>query len=394
MEEMEKMGFATKAIHGGNGHDSLTGALSTPIYQTSAFVFRDADHGAALFSGKEEGFIYTRLGNPTQQVLERKVALLEKGEAALATASGMAATLTAVLVLASQGESIVSSDTVYGGTYALFHRILPNMGIQVIDVDASDLGSTRSAIRKDTKAVFIETPANPTMKVIDIEGTAQIAKEAGIPLIVDNTFPTPYLQSPLELGADIVIHSATKYIGGHGDTIAGLIVGTEEFIAKSREVLTDTGACISPFNAWLLIRGLKTLALRMERHSSNAMEIARFLESQAKIAKVMYPGLPSHPQHKVAKKQMREFGGMIALELKGGKEAGKSLMNSVKVCVLTISLGDIETLIEHPASMTHSTYSREELEKVGITPGLVRLSVGLEDVKDLIKDLDQALAKV
>lgn len=394
MEEMEEMGFATKAIHGGNGHDPLTGALSTPIYQTSAFVFRDADHGAALFSGKEEGFIYTRLGNPTQQVLERKVALLEKGEAALATASGMAATLTAVLVLASQGESIVSSDTVYGGTYALFHRILPNMGIQVIDVDASDLGSTRSAIRKDTKAVFIETPANPTMKVIDIEGTAQIAKEAGIPLIVDNTFPTPYLQSPLELGADIVIHSATKYIGGHGDTIAGLIVGTEEFIAKSREVLTDTGACISPFNAWLLIRGLKTLALRMERHSSNAMEIARFLESQAKIAKVMYPGLPSHPQHKVAKKQMREFGGMIALELKGGEEAGKSLMNSVKVCVLTISLGDIETLIEHPASMTHSTYSREELEKVGITPGLVRLSVGLEDVKDLIKDLDQALAKV
>lgn len=394
MEDMERMGFATKAIHGGGGHDPLTGALSTPIYQTSAFVFKDADHGAALFSGEEEGFIYTRLGNPTQQVLEKKFALLEGGEAALATASGMAATLTTILALAGEGKSVVSSDTVYGGTYALFHRILPNIGIEVIDVDATDPENTRKAIRKDTKAIFIETPANPTMKVIDLERTAEIAKEVGISLIVDNTFPTPYLQSPLKLGADIVVHSATKYISGHGDTIGGLIVGSAEFIDRSREVLTDTGGCISPFNAWLLIRGLKTLTIRMERHSKNAGEIARFLESHPKIADVMYPGLPNHPQYEIAKRQMRDFGGMIAFEMKGGKEAGKRLMNSVKICVLTISLGDIDTLIEHPASMTHSTYSEDELRNVGITPGLVRLSVGLEDVEDLIRDLDQALKKV
>ncbi len=394
MQEMEKMGFATRAIHGGDEIDPRTGALSTPIYQTSAFVFRDADHGAALFSGEEEGFIYTRLGNPTQQVLERKLALLEGGEAALATASGMAATLTTILALTGKGESIVSSDTLYGGTWALFHRILPKMGIEVIDVDAADPENTRRAVRDSTRAIFIETPANPTMKVIDIRATAEIAKKAGISLIVDNTFPTPYLQSPLEMGSDIVVHSATKYISGHGDTIGGLIVGSGEFVARARDILVDTGPCISPFNAWLLIRGLKTLALRMERHSKNATEIAGFLESHPKIARVMYPGLARHPQHEIAEKQMRDFGGMIAFELNGGKEAGKQLMNSVKVCVLTISLGDIATLIEHPASMTHSTYSEDELEKVGITPGLVRVSVGLEDVEDLIRDLDQALAKV
>lgn len=394
MKDIEKMGFATKAIHGGDGHDPLTGALATPIYQTSAFVFRDADHGASLFSGQEEGFIYTRLGNPTHQVLEKKLALLEGGEAALATASGMAAILTSILVLAGKDQSIVSSDTVYGGTYALFHRILPHMGIEVIDIDATNPENTRNALRENTKAIFIETPANPTMKVIDIKKTAEIAKEAGISLIVDNTFPTPYLQLPLSLGADIVVHSATKYIGGHGDTIGGLIVGSEEFVTRAREVISDIGACISPFNAWLLIRGLKTLAIRMEMHSKNAMEIAKFLESQPKVQNVVYPGLPSHPQYETAKTQMKDFGGMIAFEMKGGKEAGKKLMNSVKICVLTISLGDIDTLIEHPASMTHSTYSDDELRKVGITLGLVRLSVGLEDVEDLIRDLEQALGKV
>lgn len=396
----KKLGFATIAIHGKKKlgkHE--TGppirALSTPIFQSSTFAFKDADEGAAIFAGESDGYVYTRLGNPTVAALENEIAYLEGGDAGLAFSSGMAATATTILALAKAGDNIVASDTLYGGTHSLFTENLPRIGIEVREVVAKDVANIERAMDEKTRAIFIESPANPTMVVIDITACAEIAKSRGIDLIVDNTFPTPYYQSPLELGASIVIHSATKYIGGHGDTVAGLVVGSAEFIESLRaEFLRDWGGCLSPFNAWLLLRGLKTLPVRMDKHSENGMEIAQFLSYHPKIEQVMYPGLRTHPQHELAKKQMRGFGGMIAFLVKGGRDAGKILMDSVELCTLAVSLGDVDTLIQHPASMTHSTYSPEELNKAGISESLVRLSVGLEDVNDLVADLKQALKRI
>jgi methionine-gamma-lyase len=396
----KKLGFATVAIHGKKKlgkHE--TGppirALSTPIFMSSTFAFKDADEGAAIFAGEIDGYVYTRIGNPTVTALENEIAYLENGEAGLAFASGMAASATTVLALTRAGENIVASDTLYGGTHSLFAENMPRVGIDVREVDARDVGNIERAMDDRTKAIFIETPANPTMAIIDIRACAELAKSRGIELIVDNTFPTPYYQSPLELGAMIVIHSATKYIGGHGDTVAGLVVGSGEFIkGRLREAAKDWGGCISPFNAWLLLRGLKTLPVRMDKHSENAMEVAQFLSYHPKIEKVMYPGLRTHPQHELAKSQMRGFGGMIAFHVKGGREAGKILMDNVELCTLAVSLGDVDTLIQHPASMTHSTYSAEDLEKAGIAESLVRISVGLEDVDDIVADLKQALNKI
>jgi len=395
-----KPGFATIAVHGKKKigkHE--TGppirSLSTPIFMSSTFAFESAEEGAAIFAGEWEGYVYTRLGNPTVTALENEIAYLEGGEAALAFASGMAATATTILALAKAGDNVVASDTLYGGTHSLFTERLPRVGIEVREVDARDPRNVEQAIDGRTRAVFIETPANPTLAVLDIAACAEIAAAHGIDLIVDNTFPTPYYQNPLELGASIVIHSATKYIGGHGDTVAGLAVGSKDFIDRLKaEFLRDWGGCISPFNAWLLLRGLKTLPVRMERHSENAMEVAQFLSYHPKVERVMYPGLRTHPQHELAKKQMRGFGGMIAFNIKGGREAGRILMNSVELCTLAVSLGDVDTLIQHPASMTHSTYSAEELEKVGISESLVRLSVGLEDPDDIVADLRQALKRI
>ncbi len=388
------MDIETKIVHGGQHPDEETGAVSPPIYQTSTFAFKDADHGARLFSGEEEGYIYTRLSNPTIDLLARKIALLESTEAGLIFSSGLSAIFNLVVTIAKAGENIISDNTIYGGTFALFKNILPRLGIDVAFVDATNSSDLNSAIKKDTKLIFMETPANPTLKVIDIARCAEIAHENSMPLCVDNTFATPYLQRPIELGADMVVHSLTKYFGGHGDIIGGAVVGKHDFVSELWDNAKEIGGSNSPFNAWLVLRGLKTLAVRMDRHCSNAMEIAKFLSRHDKVEKVYYPGLPSDSGHELAKKQMSKFGGMLGFDVRGGKEAGKKLMNSVKLCTLAVSLGDVDTLIEHPASMTHSTYCDEELIECGIKPGYVRISVGIENVNDLMEDLDQALSQL
>ena len=397
-------GFATLCIHGKKHLDKHEGekpirAVSTPIFQSSTFAFESAEHGAAVFRGEDSSYVYTRLGNPTQAALETEMAYLENGEAALALASGMAAATTAVLTCCQAGDHIVAGDTLYGGTHQLFTQTLPRLGITVTEVPAYDPANFAKAITKKTKLVYLETPANPTLVLTDIGAVAEIARAKGIPVLVDNTFCTPYLQNPLDLGANIVLHSATKYIGGHGDTVAGILVGSADWMMQARmETLRDVGGCISPFNAWLLLRGLKTLPVRMDRHMANAMEVAQFLSYHPKVDKVIYPGLKTHPQHDLAARQQRGFGGMISFMVSGnkisGREAGRIVMDTVEHCTLAVSLGDVDTLIEHPATMTHSTYNEEELLKVGIDPAMVRLSVGLENVEDIIADLRQALAKI
>jgi len=388
-------GFATLCIHGKKHLDKHEGekpirAVSTPIFQSSTFAFENAEHGAAVFRGEDSSYVYTRLGNPTQAALETEMAYLEKGEAALALASGMAAATTAVLTCCQAGDHIVAGDTLYGGTHQLFTQTLPRFGINVTEVPADDPANFARAITKKTKLIFLESPANPTLVLTDITAVAEIARAKGIPVLVDNTFCTPYLQNPLDLGADIVMHSATKYIGGHGDTVAGILVGKADWIMKARmETLRDVGGCISPFNAWLLL-----LPVRMDRHMSNAMEVAQFLSYHPKVDQVIYPGLKTHAQHDLASRQQRGFGGMISFMVSGGREAGRVVMDNVDLCTLAVSLGDVDTLIEHPATMTHSTYNEEELLRVGIHPAMVRLSVGLENVEDIIADLRQALAKI
>lgn len=395
MKNQNDKGYDTLIIHAGQSPDPATGALATPIYQTSTFVFASAEQGAARFALEEEGYIYTRLGNPTQHVLEEKMAALENAEAALAVDSGMTAIAASLWTLCGKGDHIIAARTLYGCTHALLSHSMPKFGIEVTFVDASQLETVRKAIRPNTKVIYIETPANPTLAVIDIAAMAGLAHEHNLKLMVDNTFMSPYCQRPLELGADIVVHSATKYINGHGDVIAGIILGKKDFINEVRFVgVKDiTGGCISPFNAWLTLRGLKTLGVRMERHCQNALEVAQFLERHPAVEQVNYPGLASHPQHSLAKKQMSHFGAMISFEIKGGIEAGRRAMNSVSLCLLAVSLGDTETLIQHPASMTHSPIPREERLKAGITDGLIRLSVGLENPRDIILDLEQAIQK-
>ena len=303
------------------------------------------------------------------------------------------ATTIACLAHCRTGDKIVASNTLYGGTHQLFQETLPRLGIEVVEVDATDAAKIAAAIDDRTRLVHVETPANPTLTLVDLEAVSAICRNRGVPLMVDNTFATPYLQRPLELGADIVLHSATKYIGGHGDTVAGVLVGTKEFIDVARSAfMRDLGPVISPFNSWLLLRGLKTLPVRMDKHCENAMEIAQYLDFHPAVEKVLYPGLRTHPQHALAKKQMRSFGGMVSFIVRGGREAGRQIMNRVKLWTLAVSLGDVDSLIEHPASMTHSTYNEEQLTEAGIVPGLVRLSVGLEDPEDLVDDLKQALA--
>ncbi len=387
--------FATLAVHGSEGSDPLTGAHSTPIYQSSTFVFKNSQHGADLFAGKEKGYIYSRIHNPTQAALEREMAFLEEGEEALAFASGMAAETVTIMTLCRSGDNFVSSRTVYGGTHALYMKVLPRIGVQAREVDANDLNQIEDAIDDKTRFIFLETPANPTIEIMNVRGCAEIARRKGIKLVVDNTFATPYLQKPLLMGADIVVHSATKYIGGHGDCVAGLAIGPKDLMTEMRKgVLTDVGAVISPFNAWLLLRGLKTLPVRMDRHCDNAMKLAQFLSFHPRVESVSYPGLRFHPQHELAKEQMTNFGGMIAFYVKGGFEEGKRMMDSVQLCTLAVSLGDTDTLIVHPASTTHSAYSLEDLKKVGIAPNMIRLSVGIEDYHDIMEDLDQALKRM
>ncbi|UUZ85462.1 homocysteine synthase [Paenibacillus sp. P26] len=425
MSEERKLAPETLAVHAGQEIDPATMSRAVPLYQTTSYGFRDTDHAANLFALKEFGNIYTRLMNPTTDVFEKRVAALEGGLAALATASGQAAITYAILNIAGSGDEIVSSSSLYGGTYNLFAITLPKLGIQVHFVDSSDPENFRKAITPKTKAVFAETIGNPKGDVLDIEAVAAIAHENGIPLIVDNTFPSPYLCRPIEHGADIVVHSATKFIGGHGTSIGGVIVdggrfdwkasgkfsgltepdpsyhgvvytdavGPVAYIIKARvQSLRDMGAAISPFNSFLLLQGLETLHLRMERHSTNALNVAQYLEAHEAVEWVNYSGLPSHASYERAQKYLpKGQGAILTFGIKGGVEAGRKLINAVKLFSHLANVGDSKSLIIHPASTTHQQLSEQEQLSAGVSPGMIRLSIGTEAIEDIIYDLEQAI---
>ena len=425
MEEERKLKLETLAVHGGQQIDPATMSRAVPIYQTTSYGFRDTEHAANLFALKEFGNIYTRIMNPTTDVFEQRMAQLEGGVGALALSSGQAAITYSILNIAQSGDEIVSSSSLYGGTYNLFAHTLPKLGIKVHFVDPSDTENFRKAITPKTKLIFGETIGNPKGDVLDIEKVAAIAHENGIPLIVDNTFPSPYLLRPIEFGADVVVHSATKFIGGHGTSIGGVVVDSGKFdwaasgkfpgltepdasyhglvytqalgplayIIKMRvQLLRDIGASLSPFNSFLLLQGLETLHLRMERHSENALKVAKFLESHPAVEWVSYPGLESHPSYPLAKKYLpKGQGAILTFEIKGGVEAGRKLINSVKLFSHLANVGDSKSLIIHPASTTHQQLKSEEQLAAGVTPGLIRLSVGTEHIDDIIWDLEQAI---
>ena len=388
--------FATKCVHAAEKPDPIFGAHTTPIFQTSTFIFQNAGQGAARFAGEEAGYIYARIppNTPTHAVLAEKYAVLEGGETGQTFASGMAAITAVALTALKQGDHLISTDVVYGCTYSLFSEILPKLGISVSFVNTSEIENVERALKPETKMIFLETPANPTMTLCDVMEIAVIARKHGALCVVDNTFATPYFQRPLELGADLSLSSCTKYIGGHADLLGGIVTGNRDFIKKMAKTVGYTGGIMGSHEAWLCIRGLKTLHIRMERHADNAMKVAEFLESRPEIEWVRYPGLPSHPQHELARTQMSGYSGMLSFEIKGGIEAGRKLMDNVKLCSLAVSLGATDTLIQHPASMTHACVPLEVRKNVGITDGLVRLSVGIEDSEDIIEDLEQALAKI
>lgn len=390
---LKTMGFATRAIHGGHVKDQF-GALATPIHQTATFTFESAEQGGRRFALEEGGYIYSRLGNPTNTQLEDKLAMLEGAEAAISTASGIGAVASAFWTVLKAGDHVVAAKTLYGCTYAYLNHGISRYGVEVTFVDTTNLEEVRQAMRENTKVVYLETPANPNLEVADIEAISKIAHQnKDCIVMVDNTFCTPYIQRPLEFGADVVIHSGTKFLNGHGDVISGFVVGSGEFIKNVRlfGVKDMTGASLSPFDAFLIIRGMKTLEIRMEKHCENAMKVAKFLEGHSAVEKVYYPGLENFPQYELAKKQMSLPGAVIAFEVKGGIEEGKKVINSTELCTIAVSLGDAETLIQHPASMTHSPYTKEEREMAGISDGLIRIAVGLENVEDIINDLDNAL---
>jgi methionine-gamma-lyase len=385
-------GINTRLVHPRAPADPL-GAVNVPIYQSSTFAFRNAAHGAELFAGRGEGYIYTRIGNPTIQALEDTVADLEGGFGGVATSSGLGAVATVYMALLDAGAHMVSTASVYGPSRGLVENHLARFGVQASFVDTSNLDCVRQAIRPNTRLIYIETPSNPAMQVTDLQGVAQIARQHNCLMVVDNTFASPYLQRPLELGADVSLHSVTKFINGHADVVGGIIVSrTEELHRRIRPLMVNLGCNMDPHQAFLVLRGLKTLGLRIERAQESAQKIARWLERRPEIAWVRYLGLPSHPQHDLVRRQMRGFGSMISFELKGGMEAGVRMMNAVRLATLAVSLGGVETLVEHPASMTHASVPREHRLEAGITDGLVRYSVGIEDVNDLVADLDQALA--
>jgi O-acetylhomoserine (thiol)-lyase len=425
MSEPKQQQFATLAVHAGQSPDPATGSRAVPIYQTTSYVFQDADHAGRLFALKEFGNVYTRIMNPTTDVFEKRVAALEGGAAGLATASGQAAETLALTTLASAGEEIISTTSLYGGTYNLFHYTFPRLGITVRFVDADDFDGLRAAINSKTRAIFTETLGNPKLDVVDIEKLAEIAHENGLPLVIDNTTPSPALVRPIEWGADIVVNSATKFLGGHGTAIGGVIVdagkfdwvasgrfknltepdpsyhglsftetfGPLAFILKARvQGLRDTGAALSPFNAFLLLQGIETLHLRLDRHSENALAVARHLERHPGVEWVNYPGLESSRYFTRAKKYLPSgSGAIVTFGIKGGYEAGKKLIDGLELFSLLANIGDVKSLVIHPASTTHSQLTVEEQAATGVTPELVRLSVGIEDVRDIIADLDQAI---
>ncbi len=388
-------GFATRAIHHAYDPMQNEGALTPPLHLTSTFAFESAEAGGEMFAGDRAGHIYSRISNPTCDLLEQRIAILEGAEAGLALSSGMGAITAVFWTLLSPGDEVIVDETLYGCTFAFMQHGLAKWGVTITHVDMTDPEKLKAAISDKTRVVYFETPANPNMRLVDIAAASEIAHAAGAQVVVDNTYATPFLTRPIELGADIVLHSATKYLGGHGDVVAGLVVGTAEQIADIRLVgMKDmTGAVMAPFNAMLILRGLKTLALRVERHCASAVKVADWLEAHPAIGTVHFPGLASFPQHELAERQMDKPGAMIAFELKGGMEAGINLMNRLTMIMRAVSLGDAETLIQHPASMTHSTYTPEERAEHGIGDGLIRLSVGLEEVDDILEDLAQALTE-
>ncbi|MEK0163604.1 methionine gamma-lyase [Phaeobacter sp. A36a-5a] len=386
--------FSTRAIHHGYDSQSQQGALNPPLYLTSTFTFDSAEAGGEMFTGEREGHFYSRISNPTLDHLEQRIANLEGGEAGLATASGMGAITSTLWSFLAAGDEIILDKTLYGCTFSFMTHGLPRFGVNVRLVDMTDPSNLAEAISPKTKLVYFETPANPNNRLIDIAAISEIAHRAGAKVVVDNTFATPVITRPIELGADIVVHSATKFISGHGDVIAGLVVGSKEDVTQIRLVgLKDmTGAVMSPFSAMLLMRGLKTLELRMERHCKSARKVAEALQSHPAVERVYYPGLDGFAQNELAARQMSGFGGMIPFEVVGGKAGGIAMMNRLELVQRAVSLGDAETLIQHPASMTHSTYTPEERAEHGIAEGLLRMSVGLEGVDDIIDDLMQALS--
>lgn len=393
-DKKSDLGFSTRAIHHGYNPLENNGALIAPIYLTSTFAFPTAEYGAGCFAGEEHGHFYTRISNPTLALLESRMAALESGEAAVAFSSGMGAIAATFWTLLRPADEIIVSRTLYGCTFALLHHGIGEFGIKVLHVDMSNLADVEAAITPATRMIYFETPANPNMQLVDIAAVSAIAhKHDNITVVIDNTYCTPYLQRPLEMGADVVLHSATKYLSGHSDITAGVVVARQTVADKIRlQGLKDlTGAVLSPQDAYLLMRGLKTLALRMDRHCSSALAIAQFLEDHPAVESVTYPGLSSFPQYALATRQMEMPGGMIAFELKGGLEAGRRFMNALSLFSRAVSLGGAESLAQHPASMTHSTYTREERALHDISEGLVRLAVGLEDLDDLLADITQAL---
>jgi methionine-gamma-lyase len=392
--DTKRLGTNSKLIHAGHQPDG-SGSVTTPIYQTSTFAFRDVEHGASLFAGADDGYIYTRLGNPTICALEDAVAELENGCGGIATSSGMGAVCTVYFALLEAGAHIVSTASVYGPSRGVMEKDFSRFGVESTYVDTSDLEQLRAAIRPNTRLIYLETPSNPTMQLTDLAAAAKIAHEHGCLLAVDNTFASPYLQKPLDLGADVVLHSITKFINGHADVVGGIVVAKDKGVyQRLRKTMINLGCNMDPHQAFLVSRGLKTLGVRVERAQKNAMQIAAWLEQQPEIAWVRYIGLPSHPQHELAKRQMSGFGSMISFELKGGLQAGRVLMNNVHLATLAVSLGGVETLIEHPASMTHAGLPAHERHDAGLTDGLVRYSVGIEDADDLIADLRHALDQV
>jgi len=383
--------FDTKLIHAGAIEGEFHSA-TVPIYQTSTFKFKSAQHGADCFSGKSDDYIYTRIGNPTIRAFEQNIAALENGYDGIATSSGMGAITSVYMALLGAGKHIISSDAVYGPARDVLEKDFSRFNVEATFVNTSNLGDIRDAIQPNTEVLYIETPANPTMGITDIEGCSDIAKEHNLTLVVDNTFSSPYLQKPLDLGADVVLHSITKFINGHADVVGGVIVTKEPDLYKQiRHSMVYMGCNMDPTQAYMVLRGVKTLAVRIDRAQENAMKIAQFLESHPDVAWVKYPGLESHPQFELAKKQMNGFGSMMSFGLKGGYEAGKKLMDNVQLATLAVSLGGVETLIQHPASMTHAAVSNEHKLAAGITDDLVRFSVGIEDADDIIDDLKQAL---
>ncbi len=388
------MRFDTTLIHGGE-HVDPYGSATVPIYQTSTFGFKSADHGAACFAGEDDGYIYTRIGNPTVTALEKIVAKLEKAYGGIAVCSGMAAVNTIYMGLLNQGDHMIGSEAVYGPSRVVMEKQWSRFGVEATFVDTSDIEKVKQAIKPNTKVLYIETPANPTMCITDLKACVELAHQHGILVVVDNTFSSPVLQRPIEFGVDVVFHSMTKFINGHADIVAGIVLAKDkEVYTKLRDIMVGVGFNMDPTQAYMVLRGLKTLTIRVNHQQESAKKVAEWLENHPKIEWVKYPGLKSHPHYELAKQQMDGPGSMLSFELKGGLEAGKVLMNNVKLAMLAVSLGGVESLIQHPASMTHAKMDRESKIKAGISDGLVRFAVGIEDVNDIIEDLAQALEKV